>query len=55
MAAGAFAAAGLTYEGEGSEKVLLADWISIHLDVVACDRGLKRLAATLYTLPSKEK
>jgi FdhE protein len=40
-----------TYDGEGSENVLLADWTSIHLDVIACDRGLKRLAASLYTLP----
>jgi FdhE protein len=39
-----------TYEGEGSEHVLLADWTSIHLDVVASDRGLKRSAASLYTL-----
>jgi FdhE protein len=37
-----------TYDGEGSEHVLLADWTSIHLDVIACDRGLKRLAASLY-------
>jgi FdhE protein len=40
-----------TYDGEGSENVLLADWTSIHLDVIARDRGLKRLAASLYTLP----
>jgi len=39
-----------TYAGEGGETVLLADWTSIHLDVVACDRGLKRLAASLYEL-----
>ena len=39
-----------TYAGEGSEAVLLADWTSIHLDVVACDRGLKRLSASLYEL-----
>jgi FdhE protein len=39
-----------TYAGEGSESVLLADWTSIHLDLVACDRGLKRLAASLYEL-----
>jgi FdhE protein len=39
-----------TYDGEGSEGVLLADWTSLHLDVIACDRGLKRLAASLYTL-----
>jgi FdhE protein len=42
-----------TYAGEGSEAVLLADWTSIHLDVVACDRGLKRLAASLYELNLK--
>jgi len=39
-----------TYDGEGDEKVLLADWTSIHLDVVAQDRGLKRVAASLYDL-----
>jgi FdhE protein len=39
-----------TYAGEGSEGILLADWTSIHLDVIACDRGLKRLAASLYEL-----
>jgi FdhE protein len=39
-----------TYDGEGSENVLLADWTSLHLDVVARDRGLKRLAASLYDL-----
>jgi FdhE protein len=37
-----------TYDGEGSEGVLLADWTSLHLDFVARDRGLKRLAASLY-------
>jgi FdhE protein len=39
-----------TYDGEGSESVLLADWTSLHLDLVARDRGLKRLAASLYDL-----
>jgi FdhE protein len=39
-----------TYDGEGSESVLLADWTSIHLDVIARDRGLKRLAKSLYEL-----
>ena len=39
-----------TYDGEGSENVLLADWTSIHLDIIAQDRGLKRLAASLYEL-----
>jgi FdhE protein len=37
-----------TYDGEGSESVLLADWTSVHLDVIARDRGLKRVAASLY-------
>jgi FdhE protein len=40
-----------TYKGQGSEGVLLADWTSLHLDVIACDRGLKRFAASLYALP----
>ena len=39
-----------TYVGEGSESVLLADWTSLHLDLVAADRGLKRQAASLYDL-----
>jgi FdhE protein len=39
-----------TYDGEGSENVLLADWTSLHLDFIARDRGLKRLAASLYDL-----
>jgi FdhE protein len=37
-----------TYQGEGSETVLLADWTSIQLDMIALDRGLKRLAASVY-------
>ena len=39
-----------TYDGQGSEALLLADWTSLHLDIVACDRGLKRLAGSLYQL-----
>ncbi len=39
-----------TYAGEGNESLLLADWTSIHLDLLAQDRGLKRLAASLYEL-----
>jgi FdhE protein len=39
-----------TYDGEGDEAVLLADWTSFHLDVVAQDRGLKRAASSLYDL-----
>ena len=37
-----------TYAGEGKERVLLADWTSVHLDVMARDRGLNRLATSLY-------
>jgi FdhE protein len=39
-----------TYAGNGSEDVFLADWTSIHLDIIARDRQLKRLAASLYEL-----
>jgi FdhE protein len=39
-----------TYDGEGNEAVMLVDWASIQLDVIARDRGLKRLAASLYEL-----
>jgi FdhE protein len=37
-----------TYDGHGNEALLLSDWTSLHLDVLAHDRGLKRLAASLY-------
>ena len=37
-----------TYDGQGDEILLLSDWTSLHLDLVAQDRGLKRLAASLY-------
>jgi FdhE protein len=39
-----------TYNGEGSEGLLLADWTSLHLDILARDRGLKRLGGSLYQL-----
>ena len=41
-----------TYDGQGDEAVLLADWTSLHLDVLAHDRGLERLATSLYDLGS---
>ena len=37
-----------TYLGQGDESLLLSDWSSLHLDLIAHDRGLKRLAASLY-------
>jgi FdhE protein len=40
-----------TYDGQGNEALLLADWSSLHLDVMALDRGLVRCAASLYELP----
>jgi FdhE protein len=39
-----------TYVGEGNEAVLLADWTSLHLDVIAHQRGLERMAASLYAI-----
>jgi FdhE protein len=39
-----------TYEGQGSESVLLSDWTSLHLDIIARDRGLMRCAGSLYQL-----
>lgn len=42
-----------TYDGEGDEALLLADWTSLHLDLVARGRGLKRLCASLYDLDAR--
>ena len=39
-----------TYYGSGSESVLLADWTSLHLDIIAKDQGLNRLAVSLYEM-----
>jgi FdhE protein len=39
-----------TYAGQGDEDVLLADWTSLHLDALARERGLERVAASLYDL-----
>ena len=39
-----------TYDGQGNEGLLLADWTSLHLDLLAQDRGLKRMAHSLYEL-----
>ena len=41
-----------TYDGQGDEVLLLSDWSSLHLDLIARDRGLKRLAASLYEFES---
>ena len=39
-----------TYAREGNEALMLADWTSLHLDVIARDRGLRRSSASLYEL-----
>lgn len=39
-----------TYAGQGDEAFYLADWTSLHLDLIAQERGLERLAASLYDL-----
>ena len=39
-----------TYNGTGRESMLLADWTSLHLDVIALDQGLNRLAVSLYEM-----
>jgi FdhE protein len=39
-----------TLDGERDAALLLSDWTSLHLDLVARDRGLQRLAASLYEL-----
>jgi FdhE protein len=41
-----------TYEGEGSEDVFLADWTSLHLDIIALDGGLQRMAESLFDVGS---
>ena len=40
-----------TCDGQGDEAVQLLDWTSLHLDIVARDRGLERMAASLYEVP----
>jgi FdhE protein len=39
-----------TYVGQGQESLLLADWTSLHLDLLAHERGLERKATSLYDL-----
>ena len=41
-----------TYDGQGNENVLLADWTSLHLDLAAHERGLARTAASLFDVES---
>jgi FdhE protein len=39
-----------TLNGQGDDELLLADWTSLHLDVLAVERGLKRMAGSLYEI-----
>lgn len=39
-----------TYAGHGDEAVLLADWTSLHLDVIAHERALQRQAVSLFSV-----
>ncbi|MCE5312772.1 MAG: formate dehydrogenase accessory protein FdhE [Nitrospiraceae bacterium] len=39
-----------TYTNEGEEDIMLADWSSLHLDVIASESGLHRRAHSLYEL-----
>jgi FdhE protein len=39
-----------TFAGDGDPALLLADWTSLHLDVLACGRGYQRNGTSLYAL-----
>jgi len=39
-----------TYAGEGDEALFLADWSTLHLDLLAAERGYERKGASLYSL-----
>jgi FdhE protein len=39
-----------TSTGEGNENILLADWTSLHLDIIARDLGFRRYGSSLYRL-----
>lgn len=39
-----------TCSGDGAADWMLSDWSSLHLDILAIDRGLKRSAVSLYAL-----
>lgn len=44
-----------TYTDEGDEALFLADWPTLHLDVLAVQRGFERVGASLYELPKDER
>lgn len=44
-----------TYTDEGDEALFLADWPTLHLDILAVRRGFERVGASLYELPQDER
>jgi FdhE protein len=40
-----------TYTGAGQEALFLADWSTLHLDLLARERGFQRRGESLYDLP----
>ncbi len=44
-----------TYTDQGDEALFLADWPTLHLDVLAVRRGFERMGASLYELPEDER
>jgi FdhE protein len=39
-----------TYTGEGEGELLLADWTTLHLDILAGREGFQRRADSLYEI-----
>ena len=44
-----------TYTDEGDEALFLADWPTLHLDLLAAQRGFRRAGDSLYELPKDER
>lgn len=44
-----------TYSDEGEEDLYLADWPTLHLDLLAKERGLRQLGASLYGVFTDER
>jgi FdhE protein len=42
-----------TYAGRGNEALMLSDWSSLHLDIAAQERGLERMASSLFDLEAQ--
>jgi len=44
-----------TYTGEEDEDLFLSDWPTLHLDIIARERGFERVGASLYEIPGIEE